>query len=468
MRRAAASRRRSTRSRAVPVLLVVTLVVLLTALWREAGSRQPMSSVDEHMHLDTHAHVHDGTYPHRGSLMTMEVVREWACGVGHEAGDAMAPCEHPDLGPNSLPSGIYTSGYIHYPTYFVLAEGYRSAAEAVGGGGSFVTPYRHFAALVAGSGILLCLLAGWQLGFRGARLLAATFAPSAAAGILLYGTIANPQSSAVLTGALIAWSGLRWVLGGHGFWWFAAATALAASLAVVQSLPAGVFMVAMVATLVLRRLGWTVPGPWRPRWWQLGLLTVIVVTPVVAYGRWLESRATIPNSELYGFASFDGLADVVRGALWELSILHTPWYESVSLGADPQAPLVQHASRAAVQGVPLWMTLAVFAPLAVVAGRAVLRARAASTPEDRTRTVEIVPLLVVSAFVTLVLFPPALRVSNAFNVGFDYPVVSRYAISFVPVLVWLVLLAAPGRPVLGRVLATLGTVGVLGVGLAIW
>ena len=455
----------SRRRAVVPVVLAGVLLVLLTGLWRQAGSGQPMSTVDEHMHLDTHAHVHRGTYPHRGSLMTMEVVREWACGVGHEAGAAMAPCDDPDLGPNSLPSGIYSSGYIHYPTYFVVAEGYLAIASALGGGQSFVDPYRHFAALVTGLGVLTCLLAGWRLGFRGSRLLAATFAPSATAAILLYGTIANPQAAAVLTGALIAWTGLRWALGGHGFWWFAAATTFASSVAVVQTLPAGIFMVGMAATLLLRRRGWTVAEPWRPRWWQLLVLTVIVVAPVVAFGRWTEARATIANSELYGFAPFGGLPEAVRGAVWEISILHTPWYESVSLGASPDASLVRHLFRAAVQGFPLWITLAVFAPLVVTAARALLRTR--STEPD-ARTIAVVPLLVVSALVTLMLFPPALRVSNGFNVGFDYPIVSRYAISFTPALVWLVLLSARDRPLLSRVLAVLGTAGVLGVAVAVW
>lgn len=449
----------------VPVVLAGTLLVLLTALWREAGGGHPMSAVDEHMHLDTHARVHRGTYPHRGALMSMEVVREWACGVGHEAGAAMAPCDHPDLGPNSLPSGIYTSGYIHYPTYFVGAEGYRSVADALGGAQSPIDTYRHFAALATGLGVLACLAGGWRLGFRGSRLLAATFTPSATAAILVYGTIANPQSAAVLTGALIGWSGLRWAIGGRSFWWLAAATAVASSVAVTQSLPAGVFMVAMAATLVLRRLGWTVAEPWQPRWWQLGVLTFLVVAPVIAFGRWTESRATITNSELYAFAPLGDVSDAVRGAVWELSILHNPWYDSVSLGASADAPLLQQLFRAAVQGVPLWITLAVFAPLAVVAGRAIPRTRRAGAP---ARTLGLLPLLVVSAFVTLMLFPPALRVSNSLNVGFDYPVVSRYAISFVPVLVWLALLSTMERPVLARALAVLGTAGALGIGVAIW
>ncbi len=452
----------------VPVVLAGTLLVLLTALWREAGSDRPMSAVDEHMHLDTHAHVHRGDFPHRGSLMTMEVVREWACGVGHEAGAAMAPCDHPDLGPNSLPSGIHSSGYIHYPTYFVAAEGYRTAVDAVSStddADSFVDTYRHFATLLSVLGVAACLLAGRRLGFRGAALVAATFVPSATAGILLYGTIANPQSTAVLTGALIAWAGLRWALGRGGFWPLAAATALGASIAVVDSLPAGAFMVAMAAVLVLRRLGWQVAGTWQPRWWQLAVLGVLVVGPVIGYGAFISSRATISNDELYAFASLDGLSNIIAGGVWELSILHTPWYETTSLSAAEDAPLVQHVLRAAVQGVPLWLTLAVFACLVVAAARGVTAPRA---PRTGARTIAVVPLLVISALVALLLFPPAMRISNALNVGFDYPIVSRYAMPFTPLLVWLVLLSSPTRPVLARGLALLGVGGVLGVALAVW
>ncbi|MBS2937262.1 hypothetical protein KDN32_05865 [Nocardioides sp. J2M5] len=452
----------------VPVVVAGTLVILLTALWREAGSNRPMSAVDEHMHLDTHAHVHRGDFPHRGSLMTMDVVREWACGVGHESGEAMAPCDHPDLGPNSLPSGIYSSGYIHYPTYFVAAEGYRAVVDAVSDtddADSFVDTYRHFATLMSVLGVALCLLGGWRLGFRGTALVAATFVPSATAGILLYGTIANPQSTAVLSGALIAWAGLRWALDRGGFWPLAAATALGASVAVVDSLPAGAFMVAMTAVLVLRRLGWQVGGAWQPRWWQLGLLTALVVAPVIAYGAFISSRATLSNAELYAFAPLGGLGNVVSGGVWELSILHTPWYETSSLSAGQDAPLVQHLARSAVQGVPLWVTIAVFGCLVVAAARG---ATAPRDPRTHARTIAVVPLLVLSSLVALLLFPPAMRVSNAVNLGFDYPVVARYAMSFTPLLVWLVLLSTPGRPALARALALLGVGGVLGVTLAVW
>ena len=278
-----------------------------------------MSAVDEHMHLDTHVHVHQGSYPYRGSLMTMDVVREWACGIGHEAGAAMAPCDHPDLGPNSLPSGIYTSGYIHYPTYFLAAEGYRAVEEAVADPDSWVDTYRRYAALLTIAGLVACLVGGRALGFRGAALVAATVAPTATAGILLYGTIANPQAAAIPLGALIAWTGIRWMQSGRGFWWLAAATALASGVAVTHSLPAGVFMLAIIAAPLLRRFGWRVSGDWDPRWWQLVVLTVLVVAPVIMFGWWTRRAPPSPTrSSMRSSPSTPGARGHrgSRGAAW--------------------------------------------------------------------------------------------------------------------------------------------------------
>lgn len=449
---------------AVAVLLGVTLVVAILGMWREAGSDKPMSIVDEHVHLDSHVRVHEGDYPHRGSLISMEVVREWACGVGHEGGATLVACDSPDLGPESLPSGKYSSGYVHYPTYFVAAEGYRVVAEGLGGGRSFVDTYRHFAALLMGLGLVVCLLAGWRLGLRGSALVAATLAPSGTAAILVYGTIANPQSASILTGALIAWSGLHLVRTGRGYGWLLAAVALTSTVSVIQALPAGAFILSMAAVLLLRRLGWSVPGDWRPRWWQPVGLALAVVVPVVGFAVWNSERATVPDDALYAFAAGDGLPDLVHGAVWELSILHTPWYESVSLTADADASLVQHLLRAAAQGVPLWMTLAVIAPLVVIAGRTVLQARR----RGHAGPIDALAVVVVSTLVVLVLFPPALRVRNGLDVGIDYAIVSRYAISFTPLLVWQLLLASRDRPRVARALAALGTTAVLGVGAGIW
>lgn len=456
-------------------LLALVLTILSIGLWVRAGDGLPMSTVDEHMHLDTHARVHQGEYPHRGSLMSMEVVREWACGVGHEAGAAMAPCEHPDLGPQSLPSGRYTSGYVHYPTYFWVGEAYRTIEEGVADPDSWVDSYRRYAAVLTVLGLLTCLAGAWSLGLRGAALVAGTLGPSATASILLYATIANPQSAGILAGALIGWSGLRWVLAGGGFWWLAAATALASGVAVTHSLPAGVFMLAIVAVKVLRRAGWRVAGTWEPRWWQLGVLTVIVVTPVLVYGSWISRHATMANEDLYAFVRLDSWRTVVSGALEELSVIHSPWYASGSLGPQ-DGLLVQQLMRAAVQGLPLWMTIAVFALAGVTGGRLVASVYAGrrrrdvdtETRAETRRTLSPTAMLTACALVGLWAYPMLLRVSNGINLGFDHPIVDRYSIPFAPLLLWLVLLGARERPLVARGLAALATITSLAVGLTIW
>ncbi len=432
-----------------------------------------MSAVDEHVHLDTHVRVHEGGYPHRGSVMTMDVVREWACGVGHEAGAAMAPCDHPDLGPNSLPSGIYSTGYIHYPTYFVVAEAYRSLEDSLADPDSWVDTYRRYAAMVTLAGLLVCLAGAWSLGLRRAALAAGALGPSATAGILLYGTIANPQSAAVLAGALIAWSGLRWMLTGRGFWWLAAATAFASLVAVTHSLPAGAFMLAIIAALILRRAGWRVAGRWDPRWWQLGVLTVIVVAPVIVFGWWISAQATISNEELYAFAALDSWHTVAAGAVEELSTLHSPWYATGSLGIGADGTLTQRLVRSGVQGLPLWQTLAVFAVVVTVSVRLVTDVHLARRSTDRVATVEppvVSPtaLLTFCTLVGLLVYPVLLRVSNAVNVGFDFPVVARYSIGFAPLLMWVVLLELRERSLLTWGLASLATVTLLALGWATW
>ncbi|NYE35101.1 hypothetical protein F4692_000205 [Nocardioides cavernae] len=455
------------------VLLAVALAVIAIGLVVRAGESMPMSAVDEHMHLDTHVRVHEGGYPHRGSLMTMDVVREWACGVGHEAGAAMAPCDHPDLGPNSLPSGIYTTGYIHYPTYFVVGEAYRAVEDAVADPDSWVDTYRRYAALVTIAGLLVCLLAGRSLGFRGAALLAATLGPSAAAGILLFGTIANPQAAAVLVGALIAWSGIRWMQTGRGFWWLAAATALASGVAVTHSLPAGAFILAILGAVVLRRFGWRVTGPWDPRWWQAAVLGAVVVLPVLVFGWWISSHATITNDELYAFVALDSWQTVVAGAAEELVNIHSPWYVTGSLGIGVDGTFFQRLLRAGSGGLPMWQTIAVYAVLAVCTARFgahVLGRRHAGSEAGpgSPRTFSPTALLTACTLVGVMVYPVLLRVSNALNVGFDFPVVARYSIGFAPLMVWLVLLLVRGRPVVVVSLAALAAATPLAVGLAIW
>ena len=420
-----------------------------------------MSTVDEHTHLDTQFKVHDGHFPFRGDLMGDEVVHEWACGVGHVGGATLVPCGDPSLSAESLPSGKYTSGYIHYPTYFVGGEAFRWVADAVLGDGEPIDRYREYAAFLTVLGMALCGWVTWRMDLRGADLVAGTLLPVAASGIAFYGTIVNPSASALLTGALVGAAGLRWVLQGGGFVWLFLASALASSISVTDSLPVGAFIMAALVATVAQRRGWRIPSGWRPRLWQAVVLSAVVLLPVVVYDRIIEARATVDNATLYAFAPTGGPWAAISGAVQELGSIHSPWVEGNVLGIVGNHALAV-VLRVAGSGVPALVTLMVFGVLLLFVGGRVLRPRDdAPHPADvRTgeeRKLPLVWLLTVSTLLVLVLYPPALRVSNMMTFGIDFGVVSRYSISFAPLLTWLLLKVQP-HPWLGRVAATLALV----------
>ena len=296
---------RPSRRDAVTLLVVAGFVLyLLVSLMRLAADDHPMSFIDEHTHLDTQFKVHNGTFPHRGSLYGPSMIDEWACGVSHQAGPTLVPCGDPTLGPDDLVSGKYTTGYIHYPTYFVGGEAFRAASDAVTGDRRPIDVYRQFGALMFTFGVIASAVISWRLGLRGSALVAATFVPSAASGILLFGTMVNPMSTALLAGALIGGAALRWMLTGRGFWLVALATAFAASIAVTGSLPAGSVVLAILFALVLRARGIGLDTPWRPRWWHAVVLAVVLVAPILGFGQVIAARATVPDTALYGGFGF--------------------------------------------------------------------------------------------------------------------------------------------------------------------
>jgi hypothetical protein len=451
------------RTARVPVVLTVLgAVVLGVSMFVMAAAGHPLSTVDEHIHLDTQFKVHHGHYPYRGDLMGHDVIQEWACGVGHVSGHLLAPCGDPGLSAESVPSGKYTSGYIHYPTYFLGGEAFRWVTDTVLGAGEPIDRYREYAAFWMALALAVCGGASWRLGLRGADLVAGTLVPVAASGIAFYGTIVNPSASALATGALIGAAGLRWVLHGRGYAWLLAATAFAAAISVTDSLPAGTFILAVLGALLARRRGWRIPGAWRPKLWHAALLGLVVLLPVVAYGRIIEARATVDNATLYAFAPTGGFWAAVSGGIQELVVIHSPWFEGGVLTIVGDHP-VARSLRAFGAGVPGLLTLLVFGVLLLHAGGRVLRTRqgAAHPAEldatDGGRELPLVWLLVVCTLVVLVLYPPALRVSNMMTFGIDFGIVSRYSIPFAPLLTWLLLKVAP-HPWLSRVAAVLALV----------
>ena len=447
--------------------VVALLLVVLVTLWREAGAGGPFSAIDEHVHADTQVRVHDGGFPRRGDLIGQAVVDEWTCRLGHQTIAWEVACGSPEAVPANIPTGPYTAGYIHYPTYFLGGEVFRTGADVVSPGHEPVDTYRRWAAVVLTLGVLASLVLAWRIGIRGAALAAATFAPVAGTPILVFGTIENPTAAATLCGALVAGTGLLWVLTGRGFWWLVAASVVAAGTAVTASLPTGVFVLACLLAMVQRRRGRAPDTGWHPRWWHVAVLGVVLLVPVVAFGAWTSARATVDNEALYSGYGFASWSDVLVGVFFELVTPHVPWAADGNLGsADPD--LFQRLLNAVLNGAPFLLVVLVGGALALGA-MGVLR----RDPDDPgagpgTRQVSPLPLLAGACILGMVLYPPLLRLSNAVNVGIDHPVVSRYSISLLPLLVWVALLQVREHPAYGRVLGAVSAVTVLAACAGAW
>ncbi|WP_141006630.1 hypothetical protein [Nocardioides humi] len=246
-------------------VLVGTVALMTVTSWRVAGEGRPFSLLDETVHADTAFKVHHGHYPFRGAQIDQETVDTWTCYTGHGYVKWSAGCHTKESRPANIPSGSFTTGYIHYPTYFLGGEVFRQVHDRILGAPRFaVDTYRQYAAVVNLLGVLACAAMAWRLGLRRSSLLAGALAPVAAVGILQFSIMVNPMSAAPLCGALIAGFGIRWVLSGRGFWWLAAATAFAAGIAVTSSLPGGVFLLACLLGMAARWRGHEFAGGWAP------------------------------------------------------------------------------------------------------------------------------------------------------------------------------------------------------------
>lgn len=285
--------------RAVPLAIVVLFIAVFgVGLFAIAKDGHPLSVVDEHIHFDTAVKASHGELPYRGSLLGEELLDEWACGVGHEGGAIPYPCGDPRVTPDAIPSGKYSTGYGHYPTYFFAAAGFQTLYSAVTSSDDPLEAFRVFSALTLLLGVLASAVLGWLLGMRGARLIAVTAVPVASSMIVFAGTIVNPTSTSVLMGALIGGTGLIWMRRGKGFLWFALSVGLASSIAVTVVLPAGGFGLVMLASLIWSRSAFFSRLTWRPRWWQLLTLAALILGPVIGWGRFIAARATVERSPL--------------------------------------------------------------------------------------------------------------------------------------------------------------------------
>lgn len=427
---------------AAAFILVFTVLQALTVL-----DRQPMSVIDEHVHFDTALRIHNGELSHRGDLVSMDVVREWACGVGSQAGGLMRTCDDPELGPDELLSGKYTTGYIHYPTYFVGAEGFRQAVEAIAGPRNPLTTYRMFSMLMLSAGLVACGVVAHKLGLRGISLLAAVVVPAAASETVRMGVIFNPNSMTILFGALIAGTGLRWLQTGKGFAWLLAVTALASCIAVVASLPAGAVLLAAILAWVGARRGWRLAGGCTPGLKHIALLVAALVVPIIGWGRYVEATATASNAVVYEIFKITSVPGLIGTLGAEFTRLHSPWSESpdaLTFGTSRLAITLREMGN----GIPLWITILVIGGLVLTFCGAVSRRHPEPHTDETRRLVKVVDpciLLAGSAVAGVVLYPVALHLSNAITFGIDVFIVNRYSMGFAPMLVLLALLLIPHR-----------------------
>lgn len=453
--------------------IIVSAMLLIfcgASLLLIVAADHPFSFLDEHVHFDTVLKIHDGRLSYRGALYEPAVVQEWACGVGHEAGGLAHGCGDPRLGVRDVTSGEFTTGYIHYPTYFLAAEGFRSVVEAASGPRHDVTVYRAFSALLMWLGLAASGVFAYLLGVRRAGLIASVSVPAAATSILVMGTMVTPNSTALLAGALVAGTGLLWIKRGRGFGWLALAAAFASTTAVINSLPVGGLILLIAVVAIARRRGWSVPGTWAPRLWHAIALAVVVLAPIVVWGRYIASTATVSNADVYGPYQLQGLDTLLVGAFQEMFSLHSPWTEW-ALGMPPGPGAVARSFRAIAAGIPLWVTVVVIgAVVFLVVGTSFVRGRqvravdhfgpAAGVRSGSGRMLDPARILCATTLATLVMYPPALRVANALNFGIDFGIVTRYSMAFAPLFVLLVLVMVRQRAFVAT-LATLGSIGVV-------
>ena len=433
-----------------------------------ATNDHPMSFLDEHVHYDTQLKMHEGELSTRGALYEEQVVDEWACGVGHEAGGLVHGCGDPALDVRDVTSGQYTTGYIHYPTYFAGAEAFRVVVEAVFGPHHDLSVYRLFSALLMFLGVVACGVFAYVLGVRKLGLIAAVGLPVAATSITVMGGMLTPNSTAILSGALVAGTGILWIQRGRGFVWLCLAVAFGSVTAVINSLAAGGFLAAILIVWFARRRGWAVEGDWRPRLWQFAVLALIIVAPVIAWGRYISATATVDNAEVYGPYQIAGWSTIVVGALQELFGFHSPWTEwSVGMPSGPDH--LSRMLRAVATGIPLWVTIVVIGALLFVllGTNFSRRALAARSIDGERAPLSPLRVLVFGSLLTILLYPPALRVSNALSFGIDFGIVTRYSMAFAPLLVLLVLVLVRQTrfQAVGAVLGAIGLLATAGVAL---
>lgn len=397
---------------------------------RIALNGHPLGYWDELAHLNTQLIVHDGMLPTRGDLYLPAVKLEWACGVGHDLGAITLPCGNPDLITDDLPVGRYSSGYIHYPTYFLGAEAFRSLTEMVGLNLPVPGVYRLFSALSVTAALLTTGAFAFGLGVRGPGLLAAVTLPAVGTANTTIATMINPNSMSLLVGALVAGTLLLWAKRGKGFIWVALASVLASITSVVASLAIGATVLFLVLFLIFARN----VHLWRPRWWQIVCLILIAISPPLLWARYIESSATVGNAELYTQSPIPNAKTLISRMVLEVWNLHGPWESIGTMSASKSLKGVY--LQVANTSAPMWVAITVLGGVCLIAINVV---------ERRRRRLELVPfgtlrLLAISTISTFLLYAPLLWLTKIVNSGLDDGIPGRYSAALIPFFVIIAIL----------------------------
>jgi hypothetical protein len=430
-----------------PLLAVLALAAFVGGTLHLARAGMPLFVLDEHVHTDYVSHLWDGQLPYRGMTYSAHVVYESDCGVGLVNAPTSSCTGQPLAGPLA---GSYSTAYIHYPTYFLLARLFISAPS---GPGVDIGALRLFSSFVMLAGLASLWLLGLVARLRGAQLAAIVTVPAAAAIFFLMGGYFNPSSSSLGLGALIAAGGLAWLRGRRGFWFFLIATSLASVTAITSVMPAAAFFLYGLWVYGGRLLRRSRDSDWKPTWWQLALVALAVAGPWFVWGRWIAASATVGNGDLYGFAAVKSMGQLARSLAMEAVTLHTPWYV-VPIGTLPAVPTAWYTFASNIQeSLPPLITVLVFGALVTAVITRTSRPTEPMTADGlglddevaRSRAGRDLAGVGAGLLLILWLYPPILHLTNALTFGIDYPIVTRYSMAFTPLMVVLALKLVPQR-----------------------
>lgn len=212
--------------RSAPYLYLFVVAILAAGV--HMAKYTVMSPIDELRHVDYAMRVTKGHAPRLGDKLSQEAMRVEACrGIDLLGLVEAPPCDAEVFDPVLFRDDGWQTATAHPPPYYLGAGLFGRVAAAVGDPDSFLDGARAFSALLLAAGLTVAFAAGRAAGARAGPLLAAlTLVPVFPAVIHASSTV-NPDSSAILAGAIVMLVGVAWERGRLPLWTLAVAGAVA-------------------------------------------------------------------------------------------------------------------------------------------------------------------------------------------------------------------------------------------------